>query len=1199
MQSIAERLAVADADTLSRQAITFRNQRRDILDRLCRLRQKLLTARTDEYREVVIDGEGIPPSIAARQVAEGTGKNDWIPAPVKTATPLPLSATEIIELYKTNNIVTADDESELSAMLPALADLLTPEDFEKLISEKEQLKTKDLKYRKELWAEGHPTSRTALRDLLARLHDAVSSLDAQRSWQIRLIEIGKQGCVHREPWDSILGIAEKLYEDAARAQAVIFEHGPTLVTELSLEEQETILGELVEFTSAGKRIGWMTLLFHSRWKRVVRSAKVAGQPPESVDHYSALKTAASIQINRKRFVERWQRMMQSVGASELAQFGETPEQDCVRYIPLIKNHLDWTVRVWSPLEEELKKVGFRWDALQREVDPISAGQSEPLRIKQAIDSKLPAIFEARIDLISWSWVQDSLKKQQRVMEACVGKDHTAIVVRNLIQAVKDGDIQRYRDSYQRLNDLIHRRDALNLRNELLKRLEPAAPTWAAAIRNRSAPHNFTEPPGDGVQAWRWRQIHDELIERSKITLEEIQKQLEDLGENSQRTTVELIDRLTWAAQVRRTSVAQRQALIGYSLTKRKIGKGTGKRERVLRLQSEARRLLGECRSAVPVWIMPLSRVVESFIPNRDRFDVVIIDEASQSDVMAMVALYFAKEVVIVGDHEQVSPDAVGQNQDEVTNLIDAHLKGIPNAALYDGKTSIYDLANSSFGGLVCLREHFRCVPEIIQFSNRLSYEGKIVPLRDESAVLLKPHVTSFRVSNASRSGDVNAEEAIAVVSLLVAASEEPEYAGKTFGVVSLLGEDQAIEIDRLLRKSLTPIEYEKRRIICGNPAQFQGDERDVMFLSMVDVPVDGPHPLRNDERFKKRFNVAASRAKDQMWVVYSLDPHVDLKADDLRRRIIEFGTNPRGYSKLIAEATEKAESEFEKQVFIRLTERKFSIVPQFSVGAYRIDMIVKGANGRKLAIECDGDRYHPIEKLPDDMARQALLERLGWKFIRIRGSEFFRNPTQAMDRVYARMNALGIEPGTGEQSLATESDRTGIVARVKARAAELRDSWAGDFGAPMQQAASAASAPATKRVSAEPRPCSVPSPPGDHANGFQLLSEMPNPVKPDAKMALRAAIEDLLQESFRTCAVCRSDTRLYIGKRGPYMECVKCKDRLFVPAVIVQNALKRMSAKCPECKGAMTAFDDGDGQGTTFRCEDRGHRMRAEFLVVP
>ena len=50
-----------------------------------------------------------------------------------------------------------------------------------------------------------------------------------------------------------------------------------------------------------------------------------------------------------------------------------------------------------------------------------------------------------------------------------------------------------------------------------------------------------------------------------------------------------------------------------------------------------------------------------------------------------------------------------------------------------------------------------------------------------------------------------------------------------------------------------------------------------MFLSLVDVPAEngGPLPMRaeegHDNMFKKRFNVAASRARDQMWVVYSLD----------------------------------------------------------------------------------------------------------------------------------------------------------------------------------------------------------------------------------------------------------------------------------------------------------------------------------------
>jgi len=44
--------------------------------------------------------------------------------------------------------------------------------------------------------------------------------------------------------------------------------------------------------------------------------------------------------------------------------------------------------------------------------------------------------------------------------------------------------------------------------------------------------------------------------------------------------------------------------------------------------------------------MPLSRVVESFDIRTTRFDVVILDEASQSDVLGLAAFALGKEVVV-------------------------------------------------------------------------------------------------------------------------------------------------------------------------------------------------------------------------------------------------------------------------------------------------------------------------------------------------------------------------------------------------------------------------------------------------------------------------------------------------------------------------------------------------------------------------
>ena len=69
--------------------------------------------------------------------------------------------------------------------------------------------------------------------------------------------------------------------------------------------------------------------------------------------------------------------------------------------------------------------------------------------------------------------------------------------------------------------------------------------------------------------------------------------------------------------------------------------------------------MAAAQAAVPVWIAPLSRVAESFDARASRFDVVIIDEASQCDVMGLIALYLGAQIVVVGDDQQVTPAAVG------------------------------------------------------------------------------------------------------------------------------------------------------------------------------------------------------------------------------------------------------------------------------------------------------------------------------------------------------------------------------------------------------------------------------------------------------------------------------------------------------------------------------------------------------------
>lgn len=434
--------------------------------------------------------------------------------------------------------------------------------------------------------------------------------------------------------------------------------------------------------------------------------------------------------------------------------------------------------------------------------------------------------------------------------------------------------------------------------------------------------------------------------------------------------------------------------------------------------------------------MPIVKAAEMFDPRRTKFDVVIVDEASQSDVTGLLPFFLGRQVVVVGDDEQVSPSAVGEEITEAQHLIDEFLQGIPAAQLYTGKQSLYDIAKRTFGGTTCLLEHFRCVPDIIRFSNHLSYDGAIRPLREGLPDLPQPAVVAHRVSSRGADGKINEDEACTVAALVKACTEQREYAGKTFGVISLVGEEQARRIEQILHAMLTPEEVEARRFLAGNASQFQGDERHVMFLSMVQSGAGVPLSILQERTAQQRFNVAASRAQDQMWVVYSLDLATELKSGDLRRRLIEHAIEPNALARNEEVALKRAESPFEVEVIRRLSAAGYRVKAQHWVGAYRIDIVVESHDGPRLAVECDGERFHRPDDLQRDIERQTILERVGWTFERIRGSLFYRDPEKAMKPVFERLRAMNIAPSSGDHSAELNRDNE-LVTRVRARAAEI------------------------------------------------------------------------------------------------------------------------------------------------------------------
>ena len=537
-----------------------------------------------------------------------------------------------------------------------------------------------------------------------------------------------------------------------------------------------------------------------------------------------------------------------------------------------------------------------------------------------------------------------------------------------------------------------------------------APVWASKLLTIpvvSAIDDLT--PSNWLEAWQWRcaktfvetlDAHDELK-----TLHQKRLQAELL---LSKTYQQLISAKTWLGVYNNSPAETRQALQQYLNAIQAVGAGTG--VRAIRHRKTARDAMARAYKAVPCWVMPQWRVSESIPSEVGLFDLVVADEASQSDIWALPALLRGKKILIVGDHKQVSPSAVGLAEQKIKELQLRFLAKQPHGSEMTPDKSIYDLARVVFAGnSVMLKEHFRCVPAIIEFSNREFYQGDIKPLRTpKRSERLDPPLVDVYVTGGYRKGDTNPPEANAIVDEIESILEDPKLLRRSIGVVTLLGTEQAAFIHKLVHTRIPLSAIVERKITVGSPTVFQGGERDIMLLSLVAAPGDKATSSRIE--FEQRFNVAASRARDRMILFRSIDASnsgsIDLKAKLINHFNQPFKQNIQEISSL----RELCESGFETELFDILVKQGYRVVPQLKVGGYRIDFVIEGAEDRRLAVECDGDRFHGPGQWMDDITRQRILERAGWTFWRCFASSFVLRKQAMLEDLYRTLELNGIYP---------------------------------------------------------------------------------------------------------------------------------------------------------------------------------------------
>ncbi len=979
----------------------LQKQREILRQELKVLEHDLLVAREAEVKEHRLAGDyGGKAADIVRQVNSRQKEFQWFKDVLAEAPPFPLTWDEVRFLVNYHESVDRDDVHVLTMWLP---DELPDEASIRSYFQEDGPRVDSAEPRAHLY-EGVPSETLeSSREALVQYKYALQQLAA----------LAEPSFVNRYTTDVLNDHRAEYWQEHTRKLQNAAKTLNELVKQLREHEVEFNTDPLAIKDAVARRIAFMKsgkphrVLFRRAKElvdtdHVLKKVRVDEQPPETI---SALKVVQC----RIRMVELGKRI------DELL-----PPISAVPNDPSLANaeRLD-RVRSFLALRKELSSLRTKLSWMGEEA---VGSMVDPAGVARLIDELTAAIERSRKQAL-----EEAIDELLTSLKTAKTRGQAHPCVDRLCTALETKNLSMWREAYQEYLTAQEARQRHQRFEELVRKLASSAPRTADEILSSLGSISLGSRLRKLELAWHWASakgwIEKYLGENRVVSLQDKRRHLHN---KYLKVTEELASLKAYQAFFARFDHQAQSALRAWAQAMRRLGKGKGKFAEKHR--ASARKYMRQVKDELPAWILPLDRLWDTVTVDSSPFDLVIVDEASQAGIDSLLLLGLSKRIVVVGDDKQNTPQMIGIEESRVESLIKRHLEPFRFSDEFRPDSSLYDLSYLISSGNITLVEHYRCVPDIIRFNNREFYDGELIPLRQPPPNALEPLKYVFlpdAVSEGKNQYLSNRKEAQAIIDKIVELVRDPRYEGKSFGVVVLQGSAQIRLLERMLTNTLEPEVLEERRIRVGASSDFQGDERDVIFLSMV---VDNHQRIRaqtsiNDER---RYNVAVSRARDQLWLFTSRNPN-RLNSEDLRYRLIDHVRNP-GYEEArqveadlaslrralqnIANAPtppEPFDSWFEVKVAVELLRRGYRVLPQYRAGAYRIDLVVEGLRNR-LAVECDGDQWHGPENYQKDMERQFQLERAGWTFVRILESEFYNSPSRAVQRVVEMCNRLNIEP---------------------------------------------------------------------------------------------------------------------------------------------------------------------------------------------
>ena len=1042
VESISEKLGYLNLENLKKEYEEIENQRNELKEDIKHIKRKIFNIKYQESQPIIYNNESITLKEAGEFLRKNQRELDRIPGIVSSGVSCPINNENLAFLksgYKKS--VSKEEEKEIELGLNKLSDFWTLEEFREILENKKDIVSKLnllLKNRKY-----HIDNNLFYIDdkTIIDLDKFKNYLDTDKiiPKDLKVIEDWKKEvCIagsdagDKKIWSNFIRDIRKLYDLTNMTKDQLFKKN-IVYKDIDISTAQKLI------TALKKGIEKPGFFFKHRLRKARReiSDKVTinNKILETLyDCNVALEYINLIEL-RENTKNTWNILMVGNILTDEINDNKNLYKQLYSYAEQMEYLLNWYERDKKLFLHKIEEAGFvKTNINKTENSSICANEINKIldfipTLEELISIGKVALGYREIDMK----LGEYLEKIENLIKdlSPLGKE--------IENAVLNEDTDKYSKTLEKLKVLSEKEVLYKKYKTLLNDVKTVASSWGDELENGL----FNDKIENIYNVWRYKQISQKLKELAEKPYATLQADILEKSEELKKLTIELVTKKTWYNIVKfleeKDNLAISQALKGWKQTIQKIGKGTGKNTNIYKKSAREKMLL--CQKVVPAWIMPLNKVFDTLNPVENKFDIVIIDEASQSDISSLILLYMAKKVIIVGDDKQVSPSDVGVNIDKINMFRRKYIKGkVANDDLYGIRASLYSIVSTTFQP-ISLREHFRSVPEIIGYSNKTSYDNQILPLRDSNSSILKPAIIEHKVAGKrDEKNKINKIEAETIVSLIEACLAMKEYKNSTFGVISLLGDEQAELIQNLIVQRIPATEIENHKILCGNSASFQGDERDVIFISLVDSSEENKSLRLVGEGVegatRKRYNVAISRAKDQLWIVHSIDKN-SLKEGDLRKELFDYIDSLKENTFEKSAIENSTASDFENEVARHLLEKNYTIKQKWRVGSYDIDMVAI-YDDKKIAIECDGKTLnHTEEEVIANLEEQEILERCGWEFIRVRASEYFRNPEKAIKDLIIQLDDKGVYPNHKE----VYTDKNELLNNIKSEALELMEKY--------------------------------------------------------------------------------------------------------------------------------------------------------------